>query len=58
MNLDQLNEWINKFQTTRQHTHPAARSSSFPLGFGDIKTSCSTSWTIVKGKKNFYFITY
>ena len=21
MNLDHLKEWINKFQTTRQHTH-------------------------------------
>jgi len=51
MNLDHLKEWINKFQTTRQHTHPATRSSSFPLGFGDIKASCSTrttSWWILR----------
>ena len=42
LSLDQLKEWINKFQTTR-HTHTTtARSSSFPLGFGDIKASCST----------------
>jgi len=46
MNLDQLKERIKKFQTTRQHTHPTARSSSFPLGFGDIKLSCSTGETL------------
>ena len=46
MNLDQLKERIKKFQTTRQHTHPAARSSSYPLGFGDIKASFSTPPTV------------
>ena len=45
MNLDHHKEWINKFQTTR-HTHTTTtRSSSFPLGFGDIKTSCSMLFT-------------
>jgi len=46
MNLDHLKEWINKLKTTRQHTHPVMRSSSFPRGFGDIKTSCSTQGTV------------
>ena len=49
LNLDKLKEWINKFQTTR-HTHTTkARSSSFPLGFVDIKASCSTvaTWSML-----------
>ena len=32
MNLDHLKEWINKFQTTRQHTHTPSRKV-FKLSF-------------------------